>query len=96
MWNVCDVVKIEYRGDHRFYIQSISPKLVTRLIQKIYPPRRIKPVVCSKCLFSVRIVAFIEDGQLVKKILEHLGLWQVKRKPPPRANPPADGILHHL
>jgi hypothetical protein len=36
----------------------------------------------------MRIIAFIEDDQLVKKILEHLGLWQVKRKPPPRANPP--------
>jgi hypothetical protein len=34
----------------------------------------------------MRIIAFIEDEQLVKKILKHLGLWDVKRKPPPRAN----------
>jgi len=61
-----------------------------RLIQKIYPPRRNNPLVCSKCLGSKRIIAFIEDDQLVKKILEHLGLWHVKRKPPPRVNPPAD------
>jgi len=62
-----------------------------RLIQKIY---NVKPLVCSKCLGSMRIIAFIEDDQLVKKILEHLGLWQVKRKPPPRANsPPTESFI---
>ena len=29
---------------------------------------------------------FIEDKQLVKKTLKHLNLWDVKRKPTPRAN----------
>jgi hypothetical protein len=39
----------------------------------------------------MRIISFIEDDQLVKKILKHLDLWDVKRKPPPRANsPPAE------
>jgi hypothetical protein len=33
----------------------------------------------------MRIIAFIEDEQLVKKILKHLALWNVKRKPTPRA-----------
>ena len=31
--------------------------------------------------------SFIEDGQLIKKILKHLRLWEVKQRPPPRANP---------
>ena len=31
-------------------------------------------------------IAFTEDEQLVKKIFKHLGLWDVKRKPPPRAH----------
>jgi hypothetical protein len=62
-----------------------------RLIQKIY---NVNPLVCSKCSGSMRIIAFIEDEQLVKKILMHLGLWEVKRKPPPCANgPPADTII---
>ena len=52
-----------------------------RLIQKIYPPRRINPLVCSKCFGSMKIISFIEDEQLVKKILKHLHLWEVKRKP---------------
>jgi hypothetical protein len=42
----------------------------------------------------MRIIAFIEDEQLVKKILKHLGLWDVKRKPPPRANgPPSEAFI---
>jgi hypothetical protein len=42
----------------------------------------------------MRIISFIEDDQLVKKILKHLDLWDVKRKPPPRANsPPTDPFI---
>ena len=30
----------------------------------------------------------------MKKILEHLDLWEVKHKPPPRANsPPTDSVI---
>ena len=42
----------------------------------------------------MRIIAFIEDEQLVKKTLKHLGLWDVKRKPLPRANgPPTESFI---
>ena len=41
----------------------------------------------------MRIIAFIEDEQLVKKILKHLGLWDVKRKPTPRANSPPSEVI---
>ena len=42
----------------------------------------------------MRIIAFIEDEQLVKKILKHLGLWDVKHKPPARANgPPTESFI---
>jgi hypothetical protein len=58
-----------------------------RLIQKIY---HVDPLVCSKCFGSKKIISFIEDEQLVKKFFKHLNLWDVKRKPPPCANLPAD------
>ena len=42
----------------------------------------------------MRIIALIEDQQIVKKILQHLDLWHVKRKPPPRSNdPPSEAII---
>ena len=34
----------------------------------------------------MRVIAFIEDPEVIKKILKHLDLWDVKRKPRPMAN----------
>ncbi len=62
-----------------------------RLIQKIY---NVNPLVCSKCLGSMKIISFIEDEQLVKKSLKHLDLWDVRRKPPARAHgPPTEAFI---
>ena len=33
----------------------------------------------------MRIISFIEDEEIISKILKHLGLWEVKQRPPPRA-----------
>ena len=42
----------------------------------------------------MKIILFIEDEQLVKKILKYLNLWDVKRKPPARANgPPTETFI---
>ena len=53
-----------------------------RLIQKIYEAN---PLTCPKCQGKMRIIAFIEDEQVIKKILKHLGLWEVRPRPPPKA-----------
>jgi hypothetical protein len=55
------------------------------LIQKIY---EVDPLVCPKCSGAMRVIAFIEDQAVIKKILMHLGLWNVKRKPRPLAHAP--------
>lgn len=48
----------------------------------------------AKYLGSKRIIAFIENEQLEEKILKHLDLWDVKRKPSPRANgPPPESVI---
>jgi len=36
----------------------------------------------------MRIISFIEDGQLIKKILKHLGLWETRNHDPPTENIP--------
>lgn len=51
-----------------------------RLIQKIY---EVDPLTCPKCRGRMRIISFIEDGEVIKKILKHLGLWEVNPRPPP-------------
>jgi len=59
-----------------------------RLIQKIY---EVDPLLCPRCFSEMRIISVIEDPDVMEKILKHLGLWDVKRKPRPVANaPPID------
>ena len=43
-----------------------------KLIQKIYEA---DPLICLKCRGSMRIISFIEDRDVTKTILNHLGLW---------------------
>jgi hypothetical protein len=62
-----------------------------RLIQKIY---NVNPLLCAKCSGSMRIISLIDDAEIIKKILKHLDLWDLKRKPPPCANsPPTESFI---
>jgi len=62
-----------------------------RLIQKIY---QVDPLLCTKCSGSMKIISFIEDEEIIKKILKHLNLWNVRPKPPPRATDlPTEAII---
>jgi len=63
-----------------------SKKSWARLIRKIY---EVDPLACPKCTGQMRIIAFIENQEIIRKILTHLGLWLVRSRPPPRA-PPRD------
>ena len=56
-----------------------------RLIQKIY---EVDPLTCPKCGGIMRILAFIEEREVIKAILKHLGLWLVRSKPTPKAHAP--------
>ncbi len=38
---------------------------------------------CSKCGGRMKILSFIEDPEIIKKILKHLDLWDLKSKPLP-------------
>ena len=60
------------------------------LIQKIY---EVDPLTCPKCSGEMKVISVIEDEEVIKKILKHLGLWEVKSRPPPkRANAPPPEI----
>ena len=55
-----------------------QPSSWPKLIRKIYET---KPLNCSECGESMRIIAFITDPLEVAKILEHIG-EQTSRAPP--------------
>ena len=56
-----------------------------RLIQKIY---EVDPLICPKCRGTMRIIRSIEDQEVVKTILKHLGLWLIRSMPPAKAHTP--------
>lgn len=43
----------------------------------------------------MRVIAFIEEMDVIRKILEHLGLWDDKRRPVPTANSPPAAALQY-
>jgi hypothetical protein len=62
-----------------------------RLNQKIY---NVNPLLCANCLGSIRIISLIDDAEIIKKVLKHLDLWDVKRKSPTQANdPPSEAFI---
>jgi len=74
---------------------EVSPKEFrknwARLIQKVY---KVDPLLCPKCSGSMKIISFIENSEIIKKILKHLSLWDVKHKPPACANgPPIEAFI---
>ena len=65
----------------------------SRLIQKIY---EVDPLTCAKCGARMKILSFIEYLEIIKKILKHLDLWDLKARPPPKANPPHQPGEHRI
>jgi hypothetical protein len=51
-----------------------------RLIQKIYEA---DPLICPECGGRMKIIAFIEDYKIVKKILDWLSINEFKGDRPP-------------
>lgn len=49
-----------------------------RLIAKVFLD---DPLICPKCKGQMRIVSFIEEDDLIAKILKHLGLWEPPGRP---------------
>jgi len=70
---------------------SASPSLAAlrrgwaQLIRRVY---EIDPLVCPRCRGVMRVVAFITEGRVIRRILEHLGA-SARRATQDRAPPPA-------
>jgi hypothetical protein len=48
-------------------------------IRKVYET---DPLTCPKCQGEMRITSFIDLPDVIKKILQHLGLWEESHAPP--------------
>lgn len=88
--------------------EHLEPDEITILDVSNYKPRRIPsptwrecikkiwevdPLECPKCHGEMKIISFITEKAVIRKILEHLDLWrETKRGPPNKASPPAETI----
>ena len=65
-----------------------------RLIKQVY---EVDPLICPRCGGAMRILAFIEQREVIAKILMHLGLWPTHIHSPPAGVPgavsPAPGLI---
>ncbi len=65
-----------------------------RLIQKVY---EVDPLTCSRCGGQMRIIAFIEDYKIVKKILDWLKIYEFgKKRAPPKINTSPDEFDEYI
>jgi len=88
--------------------QSAPPAAVEVLDVSDYQPRKIPsptwrecikkvweidPLACPKCGGEMKIISFITEAVIIRRILEHLGLWKGKTPAPPPSDraPPALG-----
>ena len=62
---------------------SAAKRAWARLIKQVC---EVDPLVCPHCGGAMRILAFIEQPEVIEKILTRLGLW-----PAPAHNPPVAG-----
>ena len=60
-----------------------------RLIRKVYAA---DPLQCPKCKGPMRVMALIDDPQVIRRILEHLGCWvpEASGPAPPQARVAAE------
>jgi len=59
-----------------------------RLIQKIY---EVDPLLCPKCKGAMKIISVIDQPEVIKAILLHVGLWETQKRPPPKTKlPPSE------
>ena len=64
---------------------SVSPALKQRwgqLIKKVYEA---DPLICPRCGGGMRIIALIDQPEVIEKILTHLELWPYAPMPLPAA-----------
>lgn len=60
------------------------------LIKKVWEA---DPLMCPKCSREMRIISLIDDRQVIKRIIEHLGLWEEGIRVTTGTDPPGQTIV---
>jgi putative transposase/transposase-like zinc-binding protein len=65
---------------------SAAKRAWARLIKQVY---EVDPLICPRCTGPMRIIAFIEQPEVIEKILTHVGLCPTHIHSPPAGTPVA-------
>ena len=60
-------------------------------LERLFHVYETDPLTCPKCQGEIRIISFIDQPEVIKKILQHLGLWEESHAPPEN-DPPVKEI----
>lgn len=55
----------------------IPSKTWRELIKKVW---EVDPLLCPNCGEEMKVISLIQDPEVIRHILEHLGLWKQKQK----------------
>ena len=50
-------------------------------------PYEVDPLICPECASPMRVISIIEEQEVIRRILEHLKLWEDPEPRPPPAVP---------
>jgi hypothetical protein len=64
----------------------VLPVVPPELIKKVWEA---DPLLCPICTREMRIVALIDDREVIERILRHLGLWEAGVRVDAARDPPA-------
>lgn len=57
---------------------KIPPPTWRECIKKVW---EVDPLKCPHCQGEMKIIRFIKDRDVIRKILEHLNLWRIPKQP---------------
>ncbi len=60
------------------------------LIKKVWEA---DPLTCPRCSQEMKIVALIDDREVIERILRHLGLWEQGVRVTPATGPPRQTVI---
>jgi hypothetical protein len=69
--------------------RRIPPPTWRECIKKVW---EVDPLKCQHCQGEMKIISFINEPDVIRKILKHLGLWSTPEKP----RPPPENMLPPL
>jgi hypothetical protein len=72
--------EVEIINVSQYKPRKIPPPTWRECIKKVW---EVDPLKCRNCQGEMKIISFIKDREVIRKILKHLNLWRIPKQPRP-------------